>query len=341
MRLFSLYRSFVMMLLLNVAFSLGAETIFYDVVVIGLGPGGVEAGARTASAGLKTLIVGRERGGQLSAASQPVQNVFAVSPKPGAAIMSDAIRQAEDFGAEICEGTVTNISFSWSPYLVEIDGFKKIYARALVVATGSHPRRLSVPGEEEYWGRGVSACALCDAFFYRDATVAVVGGGDAAVDEAIHLAHYAKRVVVLVRGGRMRAQRFMQEKLKQYSQIELRYGEEVEEILGNDNFVTALRLRNNKTGDRTLEKFDGLFLAIGHEPNNELLRGVLELDQRGFVRVHDGSTEVIGYPGVFATGEIMGLQRRQVNVVVGVATQTGLEVNDYLSFGISRNQIPK
>ncbi len=300
------------------------------VVVIGSGPAGASAAVYTCRANLKTVVFeGDEPGGQLMKTSF-VENWPGVKRMLGSQAVGGVQDQAKTFGAEFFADTVESVDVSSWPFVLSTRGGETLHAMSVIVATGADPRYLGIPGEQKYWGGGVSACAICDAPFYKDLEVVIVGGGDSAVEEAMQLASYAKKVTILVRKDSMRASQAMQDHLKGYPNIFVLYNVEVKEIIGDDTFVTSVRLRNNKTGEESNYATNGLFLAIGRIPNSKMFKGVLAMDNLGHIQVK-GRTQETSVPGIFAAGDVADSIYRQAGVASGDGIKAGLDAERFLS----------
>ena len=300
-----------------------------DVIVIGGGPAGYTAALYTARAQLRPLVFqGDEPGGQLTTTTQ-VEN-FPGFPDGilGPELMQNMERQAARFGAEMRFARVDRVDFTTYPLRVEAQG--EVYeARAVIVATGASAKRLGVPGEERLMGRGVSTCATCDGAFFPDKELYVVGGGDWAMEEALFLTRFARRVRIVHRRDQLRASKIMQQRVLEHPKIEVLFNRVVEEILdGGTGRVTALRLRDVVTGELAEHPADGVFIAIGHQPNTELFRGQLAMDERGYIRTFQGTAT--SARGVFAAGDVADPIYRQAITAAGSGCQAALDVERFL-----------
>ena len=300
----------------------------YDVVIIGGGPAGLTAGIYAGRAQLKTVIVEKGLPGGQIAQTDEVEN-YPGFPEgiSGPELASRMVRQAEKFGARIVMDEVLGLEKAEAGYLVR--GYERNYrARAVIVATGANPRRLGVPGEDKFYGRGVSTCATCDGFFYRDKEVVVVGGGDAAVEEGIFLTKFARKVTLVHRRDELRANKVAQKRAFQNPKMHFLFSHVVTEILGEDQ-VTGVRLKNLKTGEEYVYPTDGVFVFIGHEPNTAFLKGVVELRPDGYIAVRD---EVFtSEPGIFAAGDVADPIYRQLTTSVGAGTRAAMMAERYLA----------
>ena len=300
----------------------------YDVVIIGGGPAGLTAGIYAGRAQLKTVIVEKGLPGGQIAQTDEVEN-YPGFPEgiSGPELASRMVRQAEKFGARIVMDEVLGLEKAEGGYLVR--GYERNYrARAVIVATGANPGRFGVPGEDKFYGRGVSACATCDGFFYRDKEVVVVGGGDAAVEEGIFLTKFARKVTLVHRRDELRANKVAQKRAFQNPKMHFLFSHVVTEILGEDQ-VTGVRLKNLKTGEEYVYPTDGVFVFIGHEPNTAFLKGVVELRPDGYIAVRD---EVFtSEPGIFAAGDVADPIYRQLTTSVGAGTRAAMMAERYLA----------
>lgn len=252
------------------------------VAIIGSGPAGLSAALYTSRAHLHTVIFqGPQAGGQLMSTSE-VENWPGMGKKQGPEIMQGVTTQAKNFGAVLLNESIKKVDFSQWPYALTTADDVEVYALSVIIATGAFPERLKdVPGEAEHWGRGVTACAICDAAFYKDKDVVVVGGGDSAAEQALQLTSYARRITVLVRGDKMRASVAMQDRLKKFDFIKIRYNSSIVAIEGDGSQVTGIQLKT-ATGIEHMP-IDGIFLAIGHKPNTTLFQGQIDLNASGYI----------------------------------------------------------
>lgn len=301
------------------------------VLIIGSGPAGYTAAIYAARAGLKpVLYTGSQPGGQLTTTND-VEN-FPGYPEGinGSQMMMDLQKQAERFGTKINYGLATAVDFSVYPFKVTVDETTSLEAESVIVATGATAKYLGIPSEETYANRGVSACAVCDGFFYRGKEVAVVGAGDSAAEEATYLANLCPKVHLIVRREEMRASKIMQQRVKNTPNIEIHWNTETEEILGDESGVTGARLVNNKTGAKTEISVSGFFLAIGHKPNTDIFKGQLDMDESGYVKVIPGSTKT-NVEGVFAVGDVADKIYRQAITAAGTGCMGALDAEKFLA----------
>ncbi|MDJ1504231.1 thioredoxin-disulfide reductase [Xanthocytophaga agilis] len=298
-------------------------------VIIGAGPAGYTAAIYAARANLKPVMyVGLQPGGQLTTTND-VEN-FPGFPDgiEGPEMMELFRKQAERFGTDIRYGLVTKVDFSSTPHRLTIDDTTEITADTVIIATGATAKWLGLPSEQKLNGFGVSACAVCDGFFYRGKEVAIVGAGDTACEEALYLAKLCTKVHMLVRKDTMRASKIMQERVKATANIEVHWNTETEEILG-DNVVTGVKVKNNQTGEYSEIPVDGFFVAIGHQPNTSLFKGQLDMDEADYLVTKPGSTKT-NIPGVFACGDVQDRQFRQAITAAGTGCMAALEAERFL-----------
>lgn len=301
-------------------------------LVIGSGPAGYTAAIYAARADLKPVVyTGMEPGGQLTTTTE-VDN-FPGYPEgvEGPAMMLDLQKQAERFGTDVRVGMVTAVEFSKEVggiHKVTIDDSKQVEAETVIISTGATAKYLGLESEQRLRGGGVSACAVCDGFFYRGQTVALVGGGDTAAEEATYLANICEKVVMLVRGDQMRASKAMQHRVTSTKNIDLRYHTEIEEVLG-DQVVEGIRVVNNQTGDKEDIAVTGLFIAIGHTPNTEVFKGQVDMDESGYI-LTKGKTTHTNIPGVFASGDVQDTVYRQAVTAAGTGCMAALDAERYL-----------
>jgi thioredoxin reductase (NADPH) len=244
-------------------------------------------------------------------------------------MMVDLQTQAERFGTKVNFGLVTAVDFSSWPYKISVDEKNIIGAESVIVATGATAKYLGIPSEERYANRGVSACAVCDGFFYRGKEVAVVGAGDSAAEEATYLANLCTKVHLIVRRGEMRASKIMQQRVANTHNIEIHWHSETDEILGDDNGVNGVRIINNQTKEKKVLSIEGFFLAIGHKPNTEIFKGKLNMDEAGYIKVVPGSTKT-NVEGVFAVGDVADKVYRQAITAAGTGCMGALDAEKFL-----------
>lgn len=302
-------------------------------LIIGSGPAGYTAAIYAARADLKpVLYTGLEPGGQLTTTTE-VDN-FPGYPDgvDGPTMMVQLQQQAERFGTEVRIGMATAVEFSKEVgglHFVTIDGNKEVFAETVIISTGATAKYLGLPSEQRLRGGGVSACAVCDGFFYKGQDVAIVGGGDTAAEEATYLANICKKVTMLVRKDHMRASKAMQHRVTSTPNIDLRYNTEIDEVLG-DMVVEGLRMVNNQTGEKEEIAITGLFIAIGHKPNTDIFKGQLDMDDAGYL-VTEGKSTKTNIPGVFASGDVQDKEYRQAVTAAGTGCMAALDAERYLA----------
>ncbi len=301
------------------------------VVIIGSGPAGYTAAIYAARAGLKPMLyAGGQPGGQLTTTND-VEN-FPGYPEGinGPQMMIDLQKQAERFGTRIHYGVVTAVDFSVYPLKLVIDENDEVYAEAVIIATGASAKYLGIPSEEKFANKGVSACAVCDGYFYRGKEVAVVGAGDSAAEESTYLSKLCTKVHLIVRRDEMRASKIMQARVKNTPNIEIHWNTETDEVLGDDTGVTGLRIINTKTGEKKVIAIQGFFLAIGHKPNTDIFKGQLDMDETGYIKVVPGTTKT-NVDGVFAVGDAADKIYRQAVTAAGTGCMGALDAEKFLA----------
>jgi thioredoxin reductase (NADPH) len=304
------------------------EDQIYDVIILGGGPAGLTAAIYACRAARKTLMLtGPMPGGQVSITDM-IEN-YPGFPEgiSGAELAQRMQRQAERVGAQIVLNPATEMDFSTSPFTIRVHS-TAYRARTVIIVTGAVPRRLRVPGEAEFFGRGVSTCATCDGFFYKDKRVVVVGGGDSALDEGLFLTKFAREVVIVHRRDELRATKIYQERAFANPKIRFVWDSIVEEVLG-DQTVAGVRVRNVKTGETSVIEADGVFVYIGMRPGTKLFAGQVELDEAGYI-VTDRRQHT-SVPGVFAAGDVQNPDFRQVVVAAGSGAKAAIEADRFLA----------
>ena len=302
-------------------------------LIIGSGPAGYTAAIYAARADLNPVVyTGLEPGGQLTTTTE-VDN-FPGYPKgvDGPTMMVELQHQAERFGTDVRIGMATAVDFSKEPgglHRVTIDDNKEVLAETVIISTGATAKYLGLPSEQRLRGGGVSACAVCDGFFYKGQDVAIVGGGDTAAEEATYLANICSKVTMLVRKDHMRASKAMQHRVTSTPNIDLRYNTEIDEVLG-DMVVEGLRMVNNQTGEKEEIAITGLFIAIGHKPNTDIFKGQLDMDDAGYL-ITEGKSTKTNIPGVFASGDVQDKEYRQAVTAAGTGCMAALDAERYLA----------
>ena len=301
------------------------------VLIIGSGPAGYTAAIYAARAGLApVLLTGGEPGGQLTTTNE-VEN-FPGYPEGinGPQMMVDLQRQAERFGTTIHYKMVTSVDFSTYPFTVTVDEKDTLLAESVIVATGASAKYLGIPSEKKFANKGVSACAICDGYFYRGKEVAVVGAGDSAAEESTYLSKLCTKVHLIVRRDEMRASKIMQQRVLSTPNIEVHWNTETDEVLGDDQGVKGVRVVNNKTGEKKELAIEGFFLAIGHKPNTDIFKGQLDLDESGYIKVKPGTTRT-NVEGVFAVGDAADKVYRQAVTAAGTGCMGALDAEKFLA----------
>jgi thioredoxin reductase (NADPH) len=310
-------------------------------LIIGSGPAGYTAAIYAARADMKPVVyTGMEPGGQLTTTTE-VDN-FPGYPEgiDGPTMMVQLQQQAERFGTQVRIGMATSVEFSkeaggW--HKVIIDGNKEVHAQTVIISTGATAKYLGLPSEQRLRGGGVSACAVCDGFFYRNQDVAIVGAGDTAAEEATYLSNICKSVTMLVRKDAMRASKAMQHRVENTPNLTVLYNSEVDEVIG-DQVVDGLRIVNNVTGEKSEIAITGLFIAIGHKPNTDIFKGQLDMDDTGYL-ITEGKSTKTNIPGVFASGDVQDKEYRQAITAAGSGCMAALDAERYLASVESHHEL--
>ncbi len=303
------------------------------VLIIGSGPAGYTAAVYAARAMLKPIMVtGMEPGGQLTTTTDVENYPGFAEVIQGPWLMEQMKEQAKAVGTEMIQDHISSVNFKSKPFEAIGDGGQKYTADAIIISTGAQARWLNIESEQKFRGFGVSACATCDGFFFKDKTVAVVGGGNAAVEEAMFLTKFASKVKLIHRRNKLRAEKMLQKKLMENKKIEIVWDTVVEDVLGNKDpkNVTGLKVKNVKTNQSEEMKIDGLFIAIGHDPATQLFKDQLKMDKEGYLVTKPDSTET-NVPGVFAAGDVKDKIFRQAVTAAGMGCMAALEAEKHLS----------
>lgn len=299
-------------------------------LIIGSGPAGFTAAIYAARANLKPVLYqGMEPGGQLMTTNDVENFPGYHNGVMGPQMMEDLQKQALRFGTDIRTGLATAVDFSTYPLRVTIDGGHEILAESVIISTGASAKWLGLPSEKRLNGSGVSACAVCDGFFYKGRDVAIVGAGDTACEEALYLSKLARNVHMLIRKGQMRASKIMQERVKKTPNIHIHWNTETEEILG-DLVVSGVRVKDSATGETSIIPLDGFFVAIGHQPNSAIFKDYLNLDEQGYILTTPGTTQT-NIEGVFACGDVQDKNFRQAITAAGTGCMAALEAERFLA----------
>lgn len=306
------------------------KEISVDVLIIGSGPAGYTAAIYTSRAGLKTLLYkGDQPGGQLTITSDVENYPGYPSGIMGPEMMVDFEKQAGRFGSDIRSGMISSVDFSSEKLLAFSDKNEKIIAKSIIISTGASAKWLNIESEQRLNGKGVSACAVCDGFFFRGQDVAVVGGGDTAAEEALYLSKLTSKVHLIIRRDEMRASVIMQNRIKENNKIQIHWNSEIKEIKGNES-VEGIDIINNVSNESKSIKLSGVFIAIGHQPNTKIFKKHLNLDESGYIVTKPGST-VTNIPGVFATGDAQDKIYRQAVTAAGSGCMGALDAERFIS----------
>ncbi|MBB6637561.1 thioredoxin-disulfide reductase [Cohnella thailandensis] len=302
----------------------------YKSIVIGTGPAGLTAAIYLARANLNPLVIeGPEPGGQLTTTTE-VEN-FPGFPDGimGPDLMANMRKQAERFGAQFRTGWINSVDLSKRPFTLNLEGGEVLTAETLIVSTGASAKYLGIPGEKDNVGRGVSTCATCDGFFFRNKKIVVVGGGDSAMEEANFLTRFASDLTLVHRRDELRASKIMQDRVKENPKVSLGLNRTPLEVVAGEQGVTGLKVRNNSTGEEEIIEAHGVFVAIGHTPNTKFLGGQVETDEQGYIVTKPGSSET-SVEGVFACGDVQDTKYRQAITAAGSGCMAALDCEKFL-----------
>ncbi len=300
-----------------------------SVVIIGSGPAGLTAAIYTARANLAPLVIQGAPGGQLNTAMIVENYPGFANGIPGPELIQNMEVQAVRMGAELHDGTISAVDFSEHPFRLTVNEDKILLADAVIVATGASAKYLGLSNEQRLIGRGVSVCATCDGAFYQDRDIAVIGGGDVAIEEALFLTRFASRVYIIHRREALRATKLVQERAFANSTITFVWNTEVVDVLG-DNEVEGLQLRNIVTGETFTLAVSGMFVAIGHQPDTKIFQGWLKMNERGYIQTYPGSTHT-NLPGVFVCGDVQAGAYRQAITAAGTGCMAAVDVERWLA----------
>jgi len=316
------------------ALNIKAENLYdkkniVPVAIIGSGPAGLSAGIYSARLGAYSVIFQGPTPGGLLTTTSYVENWPGIIKTMGSKIMDTVKMQAELSGALISTDSINEVDFSNWPFKLKTSNNEEVYAMAVIIATGASPKKLNIKGEKEYWGAGVTSCAICDAPFYKNKDVIVVGGGDSAIEEAILLSFYANKITILVRSNKMRASSIMQNRIKKIDKIEVVYNSQITKIYGNGESVNGVKIKNSITNEIIKKPIDGIFLAIGHEPNSKLFSKFLNIDKNGVIEVQSFCQKT-SLEGIFAAGEVSDFRYRQAITSSGQGVAAAIDAYNWL-----------
>lgn len=314
-----------------------SETLHTKVLIIGSGPAGYTAAVYAARSNLSPIqVLGLQPGGQLTITTEVENYPGFADPIQGPWLMDQMKAQAENVGTKTIHDLVSEVDFDTHPFKAKLDNGDEITADTIVVSTGAKARWLGLPSEEKFMNMGVSACATCDGFFFRNKRVAVIGGGNSAVEEALFLANLCEKVTLVHRRDELRAEKIMQQRLFDNPKIDILWDNEVDEILGVEvgkgdvPGVNGLRTRNNKTGEITETELEGVFVAIGHDPATSLFKGKLDMDDEGYIITKPDST-LTSINGVYAAGDVKDKVYRQAVTAAGMGCMAALEADKFIA----------
>jgi len=304
----------------------------YPLIIIGSGPAGLTAAIYASRAMIKTVLIsGPQPGGQLTITTDVENYPGFDAPVSGPELMQEMQKQAKRYGTEFIENIITDINFTAQPYTMTLADQSEISAYSIIIATGASAKWLGLESEEAYKGFGVSACATCDGFFYRGKDVAVVGGGNTAVEEALFLTNFANKVYLIHRRDTLKAEQILQKRLFAHPKIEFVPDCETQEILGGGNpkGVTGISIKNKKNKNIQTLNVDGVFIAIGHKPGTDIFKGKIDMDDEGYIKIDPG-TVTTNIAGVFAAGDVSDKIYRQAVTAAGMGCMAALDASRYL-----------
>jgi thioredoxin reductase (NADPH) len=300
-------------------------------IIIGSGPAGLTAAIYAARADLQPLVIdGNQPGGQLTGTSL-VENWPGNKSIMGPKLMIEMREHAKSFNTEFLAESIAKVDFSKKPFTLWTDRNKELQAQTVIIATGARPNRLGVPGEDTYWGKGVTTCAVCDAPFYKDKKVVVIGGGDTAMEEASFLKKYTKNITIIQILDKLTASYAMQQRVINDPDIKIIYNSTVTQFHGNDQKVTKIMVKNKQTGKQEEMEIDGVFVAIGLTPNTEIFKGQVDLDKYGYIQVTDHTKTSVD--GIFVAGDAQDYRYRQAITSAGAGCMAALDAERYLAEG--------
>lgn len=308
-----------------------SDSVHSKVLIIGSGPAGYTAAIYAARANLEPLMVtGIQPGGQLTITTDVENYPGFADVVQGPWLMEQMQKQAENVGTKIVTDYITEVNVDVRPFTAIGDSGTIYTADSLIIATGAKARWLGLPSEEEYKNKGVSACATCDGFFYRGKEVAIIGGGNTAVEEALFLTNFCSKVTLIHRRDELRAEKVMQDRLFNHEKIEVIWDSVVEEVIGDGEGMTGVKIKNVRTDEHTQLDVDGMFVAIGHDPATELFKGKLDMDETGYIDTKPDSTQT-SVDGVYAAGDVTDHTYRQAVTAAGMGCMAALEADKYLA----------
>jgi len=303
-----------------------------EVLIIGSGPAGYSAAIYAARSALNPILVsGSQPGGQLTITTDVENYPGFAETIQGPWLMEQMKQQSEKAGTEFINDTIKNVELTKNPFIASGDSGNVYEAKSIIIATGAQAKWLGIESEKKYMGFGVSGCATCDGFFYKNKEVIVVGGGNTAVEESLYLTNHASKVTLIHRRDSLRAEKILQERLFNHPKIHILWDTVLLEVLGTDKplSVEGAKIKNLKTGREDKIKIDGIFIAIGHKPNTELFKGSIDMDDEGYIITHPDSTKT-STPGIFASGDVQDKIYRQAVTAAGTGCMAALEVSKFL-----------
>lgn len=302
----------------------------YKAVIVGTGPAGLTAAIYLARANMEPLVIeGPEPGGQLTLTTDVENFPGFADGILGPELMENMKKQALRFGARIERGWVKDIDFTNKPYTLKTDTLGDVEAESVLISTGASAKLLGIPGESENMGRGVSTCATCDGFFFRNKKIVVIGGGDSAMEEATFLTKFASEVTILHRRNELRASKIMQERARNNEKITWKLNSSPVEVVSDGSKVKGIKVKDTDSGNEETIETDGIFVAIGHKPNTDFLKGKIDMDDKGYINVEPGTTRT-NLPGVFACGDVQDFTYRQAITAAGTGCMAAMDCERFL-----------